>query len=92
MKILINPTEVELKPIEASPLIGYAPIGMLEARDKNNNLIALLTMEYTKDDSILTMRYFGKVYKLSLVGIEVPEQAIERLLNEVNLTLKKNED
>lgn len=91
MKILINPTEVELKPIEVSPLIGYAPIGMLEARDKDDNLIALLTMRYTKDDSILTMNYFEKTYEVSLLGVKEPEQVIEHLLNQVNLTIRKHD-
>lgn len=91
MKILINPTEVDLIPVETNPLVGYVPIGMLEARDKNDNLIALLTMRYTKDDSILTMNYFGKTYEISLLGIKEPERAIEHLLNQVNLTIRKHD-
>lgn len=89
MNIIINPTEVDLIPVESSPIIGYVPVGLLEARDKDNRLIALLSMDYNRDSCFLSMNYFGRIYRTSLTATQNLEEVIESLLNHVNLTLHK---
>lgn len=89
MQILINPTEVELKPIQVNPKVGYIPTNILEARDKDGRLLAILSIEITQQASYLIMNSFGRIYKTTL-----SEECIEIMLNQANLTTRKklNED
>lgn len=90
MQILINPTAVILNEIEYTSFISTNRY--LEARDTNGVLLAMLGIEITMDAILLSVKSFGRLYKLLIEQKDLSEsyleQAIEQLLNSVNLTSK----
>lgn len=90
MQILINPTVVTLNEVESTSFVFTNRY--LEARDTNGVLLAMLAIEITRDAILLSMKSFGRLYKLPIEQKDLNEsyieQAIEQLLNSVNLTLK----
>lgn len=89
MKILINPTEVTLSGVDNG--IGGR---FIEALDGEGQLRAVISIGFTAHTISLSMRQHDKVYDLVIDkdSQTLMEQAIEQLLNQVNLTHRRHNE
>ena len=79
MKILVNPTEVNL-----IPNLDEINRSILEIKDNSGQQLGIILFEYTRENLILKMKYLGTWFTVEISkNVEV---ALEELLNEVELT------
>lgn len=91
MQILINPTEVTLQ--ASSNRVPFSNDYILDAVDKNGNVMGVLAYKHTRDSVLLVLNSFGRIYKLVIDKYIIKkfefEIVVEQLLNQANLTIVK---